>query len=319
MLSVILKILSILGIILLVLLGIILIVLLLVLFFPICYRIRADRQPVEKETAKTQDEPLAPEWIMHINAKVWWLFGLIHAGYKYPEPGILKIKLLFFTLYESGQDKSTRMKKSDISGKAVSEQSQEPYKEADAPTEHTSSNPRDSMEPFTDSSENSDTKEEHDTEENSLSPDIFEKIQYTIQKFYDKIKDIFRKIKEILENAAYYKEVLTSEETKALLKHLSLRLVKILKALRPSRLYADIHFGAASPDITGYVCAVYGMVCCHLGKHVVFTPDFEQEILEGKAYAAGHFTVFEILWNVLLLVRDKRLWELKEKLDQNTD
>ena len=107
---------------------------------------------------------------------------------------------------------------------------------------------------------------------------------------------------------------MSEEETKGLFKHASMRLGKILKSIRPRKFRADIRFGAASPDTTGYVCAAYGMICCHLGKHVNFTPDFEQEILQGDLYAAGHITVFKLLWNGLMLVRDKRLWQLKDKL-----
>jgi len=84
-LEIILQVLSGLGIILLVLLGVLAVFLLLALFFPVSYSIRGSRE---------EDE-------MWLSAKAKWLFGLLRAEYKYPEPGRATVKLLWFTLYDS--------------------------------------------------------------------------------------------------------------------------------------------------------------------------------------------------------------------------
>lgn len=89
MLTILFKILGILGILLLVLLGIALTVILLVLFFPLCYKASGQ---------KSVDE-------MRFSVKVRWLFGLVRIFYDYPQPGKLLAKILFFTVYDSSDER----------------------------------------------------------------------------------------------------------------------------------------------------------------------------------------------------------------------
>lgn len=96
MLSVVLKILSILGILLLCLLGLAVLLILLVLFFPVCYRVSGRKDSEE----------------MTVNARAWWLFGLLRASYVYPEPGRVLVKVLPFTVYDSGKEDDGKGKKS---------------------------------------------------------------------------------------------------------------------------------------------------------------------------------------------------------------
>ncbi len=329
MLSIILKILSILGIILLVLLGLILLILLLVLFFPICYRIKADKRMAPNNNQNS--EASASEQLIKADAKAWWLFGLLRARYQYPAPGTLKVKFLFFTIYDSGTDSNNDSNTDSTEDWEPEAKSDFTDKASDADkkrnnTQTDSSDQSDSQKQTVASSDNtvSDNSSKTPADDKVLQEEqpvfsnsnLFDKIQYTIKKLYDKIKKVFTKIKEICDNIAYYKEILSEEDTKVLLKHALMRLGKILKSLRPRKLRANICYGADSPDTTGYVCAFYGMIAHHLGKHVIFTPDFEKEIFEGNVYAAGHTTVFLILWNLLMILKDKRLWELRDKLNK---
>ena len=104
MLTILFKILSILGIVLLILLGIALVVIALVLFFPIFY----------KAEGKKNSEEL---WLT-VRAK--WLFGLLRCSYDYPDPGKLQVKLLFSTLYDSSVEKP--QKDTDASEDAPTEE-----------------------------------------------------------------------------------------------------------------------------------------------------------------------------------------------------
>lgn len=84
MLGIVLKVLSILGIVLLVLLGLLILGTLLVLFCPITYRIRGSRD----------------EAGLRLCIRVNWLFGLLRLRYRYPEPGRLTAKALWFRLLD---------------------------------------------------------------------------------------------------------------------------------------------------------------------------------------------------------------------------
>ena len=327
MLTILFKILSILGILLLILLGIALVIILLVLFFPVCYKVSGK---------KTAEEML-------FDAKMKWLFGLVRVTYSYPVPGKLLAKVLFFTVYDSsekekksapGEDTHTAPKKD------LTEEAQETSRTSEA---------SDASEPL-DASEASDTSESSDTsgtsgqtllsddtdiaktdtatdteasanaktsvEENTPGPQqetsrklagFFEKIRYTIRKICDKIK-------YILKNISFYKELWNDPDTKGLLQHAGKRIGHILKRLRPRKLNVNARIGTGSPDTTGYLYGIYGMILPKLGKGVCITPDFEQAILEGDLKASGHFTVACVLFHSARLLMDKRLQQLKLKI-----
>ncbi len=333
MLTVILKILSILGILLLVLLGVLFSAILLVLFVPVTYRVRADRQ----ETVPDGDGRPADSPLMHIAVKADWLLGVLRVRFMYPDPGTVKVKALCFTLFDSGAGhETTETRKKTAEQRKPSEQKDEAGQETaseqkdvagqETATEQKGADrqeqasgqkkaegpPPAAQQPVygadrdekTSFGEKSRPKQEPKQNEKQ---NIIEKIRYTFRR-------ICAKIKELWENFAYYKEVLLCEDTRGLAQHTLMRTGKVLKSIRPRKLRADILFGTGSPDTTGYAFGIYGMFCSWLGKWVTVTPDFERAVLAGELDAAGHITIFQLLWHGLRLVTDRRLRELVDKL-----
>ncbi len=314
MLTVILKILGILGILLLVLLGVVLIVLLLVLFVPVAYRVEACRKPELGTELAGEDSGGAA---IRVAARLNWMFGLVRARYFYPDPGTVTVKALFFTLFEYGPEQD------DMQTQAAQKKSRKKRAEKVEPEKENSENENSKTEASSTGNkqdagpqggpamgERVNSGESFKTEavrEERSNP--FEKLMYTIRRICDRIK-------RIRENIAHYKAILLAEDTKGLVNHAFMRLGRILKSIRPRKLKADILFGTGSPDTTGYVFGIYGMLCASLGERVLLTPDFERAVLEGELYAAGYITVFKLLWNGLLVALDKRLWELIDKLKE---
>ena len=288
MLTILFKILSILGILLLILLGIALVVILLVLFFPVCYKVSGK---------KTAEEML-------FDAKMKWLFGLVRVTYSYPVPGKLLTKVLFFTVYDSSEKE-----KNSASGENTHTA---PNK--DITTLLSDDTDMAKTDTATDTEASADAKTS--VEENTPGPQqetsgkiagFFEKIRYTIRKICDKIK-------YILKNISFYRELWNNPDTKGLLQHAGKRIGHILKRLRPRKLEVNARVGTGSPDTTGYLYGIYGMILPKLGKGVCITPDFEQAILEGDLKASGHFTVACVLFHSARLLMDKRLQQLKHKI-----
>lgn len=92
MLHIILTIVKIIGILLLVLLALVLFVTAAVLFVPIRYRLNG-----EKEGDR-----------LSVRAEVFWFMHLLRVGAIYPEPGRIIVKLLWFTLYDSGSESTEK-------------------------------------------------------------------------------------------------------------------------------------------------------------------------------------------------------------------
>lgn len=290
MLAILLKILSVLGIVLLVILGILFLTLLLVLFMPIVYRFHAEKCGEQ----------------LHVNGKVRWLFGLVRVSILYPSANSVIVKFLWFTLYDSG--------KAVPKEAPVKQKKKEDAETSGETTEEASVHSETIVDP--ESNTDKEMEETSDFEETDKHPLTFkeklfekcEKIKYTLKKIYDKIKHIW-------ENISFYKKLLQDSETQALVSHGWKRLKKIFRSIRPRKLKADVVFGTGSPDTTGYAYGIFGMIMPKLGKRVLITPDFNQQILEGQLDATGHIMVFTLLRHILAVLFDKRLWLLKKRLD----
>ena len=278
MLTILFKILGILGILLLVVLGIALTVILLVLFFPICYKASGQKSATE----------------MQFSAKIRWLFGLVRISYAYPEPGKLLAKVLFFTVYDSSAEekekKSVPPKKNAQQKATISSEAVTPQETSPSGSQPPAQNP---------------IQEQKSTEARGF----FDKIRYTVGKICDKIK-------HILNNLTFYKDLWNDPETRGLLRHAENRIGHILKSLRPRKLDLTARVGTGSPDTTGYLYGIYGMILPKLEKGICITPDFEQAILEGSFKASGHFTLGCVLFHAIRLLLDKRLRQLQHKIRQ---
>uniref|UniRef100_UPI004057B956 hypothetical protein n=1 Tax=Acetatifactor sp. TaxID=1872090 RepID=UPI004057B956 len=305
MLAVILKILSVLGILLLVLFGIVLFVVLLVLFMPIVYKADADKN-IEQLKA---------------NVRIRWLFGFVRVHYNYPEPGRVFIKVLWKTIYDSGKtnenkkktdEKETHTEKNDAETTVLKACDS---KETDAIKDNIAEIGKDINKPNATNQTEENATEDASEFHKTLSQKLFakyEKIKYTIQQFCDKIKHIW-------DNIIFYKKLLQDEQTKLLISHVWKHTGKILRHIRPRRLEADMIVGTGSPDTTGYVYGIYSMFSPQLGKNVFVTPDFEQKILVGTVCVAGHVTVFTLLRNVIAILLDKRLRLLLRRLKNHSN
>lgn len=302
MLTVVLNILSVIGLILLILLAIILSVILLILFVPICYKIRGQKQEQIEASVKAN-----------------WLLGFIRLRFLYPEPGRILVKVLFFTVYDSEKEAKTkpikkRKKKSKTNNSAKTSDNVETISET-APAE--SSTGEEQKTP-TEPKETSQSESVQAQQSSNTDKDIDSKektsIKDKLQMFKNKIQDLWKTIKDVKENITYYKNLLQEEDTKQLFKHVLKRVGRVLKSIRPRKLKVNLLYGTGSPDTTGYIYAIYGMLCSYLGKHVIVEPDFNQAILKGDVYAAGHITIAKILWHALMLAIDKKLWDFISKV-----
>ena len=309
MLSITLKVLSILGILLLCLLGLVILLVLLALFFPVSYRLKGRKDAQE----------------MSVCVRVSWLFGLLRVLFDYPEPGKILVKVLPFTVFDSGKGSGSdgNSKESSVGARekperesGTKEEGREEKKEGNGSSadpgqgSQTAAGRGQNEEQAEKPEEKPEVQEPPREETDSADPLIlkkFKKIKYTICSIYDKIKNIW-------ENISYYIELLQEEETKLLFSHVICRLGKILKSIRPRRIRGQILFGTGSPDTTGYACGIYGMLSPFLGGGLAVEPDFTEAVLDGNIFISGHITLFTIIWNGLKILLDKNLRRFIKKI-----
>ncbi len=305
MLHVILQILGFIGIALLCILGLLLLLILLVLFVPIRYRAKGIKNGE----------------VTRAEAKATYLLHMISVKFTYEKEMQLVARIFGIKVYDFAK------KKAKEAGEELQEagtqtfdepKTEEPVERETAQNEAVKNTPASEQTakaipeqepeqkipeiPSETAEEATDipVKESLFTKIKSKILGIIEKIKYTITSIYDKIKNI-------TETITYYKHVLEDKKNKALFKRVWERLCKVLKSIRPRKLKADLLVGTGSPDSTGYLCALYGMLSPILGKHVEFTADFEEKVFEGSFFAKGRITIFTILVQALKIVFDKQL------------
>lgn len=315
MLHVILQILAVIGIILLCILGLIILLLLLILFVPIRYRVRGSKN----------------EEVILLRVRISYLLHLLSLRYDYPKPGKVVVRLLGIPIYDSEKKARGKSNKEDTAGKddavnAPSESAEhnqapvdtgiaEEVKETNDMFTAQSGEPKESSE----ETENTDYADKTQSAEPVKEPIKFlrhpikwikeklRKLKYTICSIYDNIKNVWNKIKHFFDNISYYKDIITDTENQQLFGRVKNRAFKVLKSIRPRVLHANIHIGTGSPDTTGYLCGLYGMLSPILGNNVSIEADFEKAVLEGNVYVKGRITLFTILLQAGKILLDKQL------------
>ncbi|MDE6516642.1 MAG: DUF2953 domain-containing protein [Acetatifactor sp.] len=314
-----LKILSILGIVLLCLLALLLVTLLLVLFWPVSYQGGGSARPGEYRA-----------WF-----RFWWLFGLVRGGYAYPESKGLQVKVLWLTVYDSGG----RQEKEELedapegkgqSGQALSEQAVTKPKEQMLPeqavaesevqplSEQVTAEVKEQIPPRQTEASDGDREampKDKDPLESqaSTSSDSGEQSQDTGESSKaDQYQPLPEKLSNLKEKLQIYLAIVRDKNNQGLVKHGLTRLGKILKSIRPRFFRAEALVGLGEPDLTGYVYGAYWAVKPFLGKkcQVAVTPDFDRRILEGEADLRGRIMAVMLVHHVLRVLLDRRLRRL---------
>lgn len=294
MLQTVLHILAIIGIVILCIFVILLLVLLAVLLVPIRYDIRGRKE--------------SDLWL---RAKVTWFLHAVSVTYEYPQPNSLLIKILGFKV-SLPSERVSPLSSTDIPEHTEAE---------DTVPESAGTEPPIARE-AADSKASQSTGELTAMElKTSPKPDsLWERITKAIAAFLAKIRYTIRficdRIKKLSEGYEYYTALLREEETKLLFKRSKSRLIRLMKHIRPRKLDACLTVGTGSPDTTGYLLGLYGMLLPYLGNTVTITPDFEQAVLKGTFRVKGRVTVLILLITVIQFYFDKQLRIFIDKLQR---
>lgn len=282
---VILQILAVIGIVLLVLLALLILTVLAVLFVPIRYRASGEKEAdrIEGVAAVSFLYPfLSFKWQRAGNENRWAL-------------RLLGIKLKSSRKADKGKvaepEKTDKGKAEETAQAAKPEKAAEPVKEE--------------KQPATPSVQNAEAEdaarqaEETGTQETDRVSSE-KKARFTISGLCDKMENI-------RDNVEYYKERLTAEENRLFLKRTKERIFAVLKSIKPKVLTARVVCGTGSPDTTGYVCAVYGMLYPVIEDRISFTADFENKVLDGELSVKGKVRVVTLVRHGIKILLDKQL------------
>ena len=282
---VILQILAVIGIVLLVLLALLILTVLAVLFVPIRYRASGEKEAdrIEGVAAVSFLYPfLSFKWQRAGNENCWAL-------------RLLGIKLKSSRKADKGKvaepEKTDKGKAEETAQAAKPEKAAEPVKEEKQPATPSVQNAE-----AEDAARQAEETGTQKTDRGSSE----KKARFTISGLCDKME-------KIRDNVEYYKERLTAEENRLFLKRTKERIFAVLKSIKPKVLTARVVCGTGSPDTTGYVCAVYGMLYPVIEDRISFTADFENKVLDGELSVKGKVRVATLVRHGIKILLDKQL------------
>ena len=310
-----LTILKVIAYILLAIIGILIALILLVLFVPIRYSISGNFSV----DLNWEEFIKAPG---DLKIRVSWLLKLLRAYYHYPDSPFLRVKLLYFTIYDSRVPPEEVEEIKEKVKNEVAELADEVVEEVTGELKEVVG-----KEESEEGAENPDAKVDvssldGETEDGSdeLSPDeiaglsffakikhFFQKTVYTIKKFYARmvstrlrIEDFFKKINDISEK-------LKSEEVKQALALCLTHLKRIWKNIRPRKIRADLLVGLDDPQKTARFLEVYSILYPYIGENVFIKPDFNRFVIDGEFVVRGRITPYVILWAAWKLYFDQNI------------
>ena len=277
---IILNILKIIGIILASILGILLLIIFVVLFCPIRYHVFG----TERYNNHGNDS--------NITVKVSWLLHLICFDVSINPNVSMYLRVLFY--------------KKKLGDKQNSDK-ENPDKE------NTDTNDSETATSESDEIENS--KEENSKEENSTEDDECPENESVISENTDKIKNsdnansaessekleklkqIFFKIKNIINNPIYKEAIIKIKN----------ELINLLKAIIPYKLFLKARFSTGSPDTTGIALGILAMFPIGYQNRWKIEPDFESDnaFIDSSFDIKGKIYFYKVLAIAIRLLIDK--------------
>lgn len=307
MISILLSVLKIFGILLIVVLGIILALILLVLFVPVRYRITARRKV-------TEEIPVVAR------IKITWLFHILNAAFSYPEAAYVKVRIFCFTVFRSDKKEKTKTKEEDGSKRNKDYETQE-EKEASGIDDGYSVQQKQNIQQeqqeqkAAEKQKSQSKQEQHEDKGQTKEPeakvcDFFKKLWAVFKNIKYTIIQIYGKIKYIVKNIQYYIKIVKSETFECAWRVCSGQVFSLLKSILPGKFMGNLLIGTGDPASTGQVLAIYGMLYPLFGNHIIITPDFEHQIVEGDLFIKGKITVFKVIKTAWIVYFNKDLRRL---------
>lgn len=282
--------LKIIGIVLGIAVAIVLFLLLAILFIPIRYKAEAS---YEKEELRA-------------SAKIYWFLSIVHVIIYYEENANYVIRIFGIPVYNDLKVQKRKQKRQKKTKKNVTNKVNK-NNEPDNSVKNRTINeqlPKESIsaESLTKTAEIEECRFLIQKIKELLQKIIlaFQNIKYTIEKIYDKIKNICNNIK-------YYYELFQSKKAKNAYGLCKKQIKELWKNIRPKKYQLFLHIGNEDPAFTGQIMAVYGMLYPFYTNHVTILPDFEENIIEGKVYVKGRITVFIVIKVMWCIYFDKNL------------
>lgn len=141
--------------------------------------------------------------------------------------------------------------------------------------------------------------------------DIFDKIWDFIDDLYFKVSDFCEKpatkVDELVDTYIYYDRILSSKGTDWVINFVKVKVIKILKALKPYRSDINIDYSSTDPEKAAKMFEIYAMTRMIHPKHTHMNVGFVEDDFKFDARVKGRFVLGVIAFHALTLIFNKKV------------
>ncbi|MGI6011009.1 MAG: DUF2953 domain-containing protein [Ruminococcus sp.] len=293
MLHIIFAILKILGILILILLSFLCLILLSLLFVPVTYRVRGQKEK---------------EW-MEGRAAVHWLFGLISVSAVYREGNALVNIRLFGVSLETYKKIGKRLRsRKKYRVKPVREEDKSSISPEVQPQPERVQQMRQKDDSTGNQGEKTEREEKEKRKNVSGLSEFLKKISEIIKKIFRIPSHIIQSIKKIqltlrrfCDKIRQWKKFLGDENTKEAIRCLKTNAGNLIRHVMPRKVKGYVRFGFDDPALTGQTLGAVSMILPLYKSRFLVIPVFDEKILEGDVLLKGRIfgiVLLKTAWNV---------------------
>jgi hypothetical protein len=130
-------------------------------------------------------------------------------------------------------------------------------------------------------------------------------------KVRSRVKNLKKKLFQIIQKGSLILEFLNDEMNQQGLKVTCSSLMRMMKHMLPKKLEANLVFGTGNPCSTGQILGVVGLIYSFYGDKLNIIPDFEEKRLEGTFKVVGRIRLITILIIAIKLIFNRRFKQLR--------
>ena len=135
------------------------------------------------------------------------------------------------------------------------------------------------------------------------------KIKYKIISLYDKIRQVIKKIRQIL-------FVLNDERDQEAVRELLFRIKILLKHILPRKGLLRLHIGLGDPASTGQVTGIIYSLYPVYTTHLLLEPDFDEKVTDADLNLKGHIQLIFVLIAAVRIYFNKDIRRLYGHIQQ---
>ena len=145
-------------------------------------------------------------------------------------------------------------------------------------------------------------------------PNFIVRISAKIVSFINGLRKKLRKLMDLMDTIGDWLDYLATERFYRFKRLVIRQVIAVLRHCLPGKIRGSIHYGMEDPALTGKILAVICAVYPVLPGKLKIDPDFEEQVVEAEVSFRGHIVPAVILYRGLRILLCRELWNLMRRV-----